>query len=83
MKNGNRAKEQLIEEVNALRHRVAELEKLEAECTQIREQLQLELIEHRMAEAALQESREKYQTMRNTKPSLKTPAQPWQSLRKT
>jgi PAS domain S-box-containing protein len=63
MKNGNRAKEQLIEEVNALRHRVAELEKLEAECTQIREQLQLELIEHRMAEAALQESREKYQTI--------------------
>jgi len=63
MKNGDRTKEQLIEEVDALRHRVAELEKLEAEHTQIREQLKLELIEHRKAEAALQESEEKYRTI--------------------
>ena len=63
MQNDEPTREQLIEEVNALRHRVSELGNLEAECAQIREQLKLELIEHRMAEAALQESREKYQTI--------------------
>ncbi len=63
MKNGERTREQLIEEANALRHRVAELEKVEAEHMQTREQLKLELIEHRKAEAALQESEEKYRTI--------------------
>ncbi|MEE9401878.1 MAG: PAS domain S-box protein [Desulfobacteria bacterium] len=63
MKNGDRTKKQLIEEIDALRHRVAELEKSEAEPRQIKEHLKLELTEHRMAEAALQESKEKYQTI--------------------
>ena len=63
MKNGEPTREQLIGEVKALRRRIAELEKLEAEHTQIREHLKLELIEHRKAEAALQESEEKYRTI--------------------
>jgi PAS domain S-box-containing protein len=63
MNNSERTREQLIEEVDALRHRVAELEKSEAEHKQTREQLKLELIEHRQAEAALQESKEKYRTI--------------------
>jgi len=63
MKKGDRTKEQLIKEIDALRHLVAELEKSEAERRQIKEHLKLELIEHRKAEAALQESKEKYQTI--------------------
>ena len=63
MGNTDRTKGQLIEEINALRQRVNKLEKTEAECLQIREQLKEELVKHKMAETALQESRETYQTI--------------------
>jgi len=63
MNNSERSREQLIEEVDALCHRIAELEKSEAKHRETREQLKLELIEHRQAEAALQESKEKYRTI--------------------
>ena len=63
MENGELTREQLMAEGDALRRRVVELEKLEAEHTQVRGQLRLELIEHRKAEAAIQESEEKYRTI--------------------
>ncbi|MFC1964115.1 PAS domain S-box protein [Chloroflexota bacterium] len=63
MQNDERTREQLIKEVNALHHRVAKLEKLEANFTQIEERLKKELIRHTMTETALQESKEIYQTI--------------------
>jgi PAS domain S-box-containing protein len=63
MKKGGKTDEHLTKEVEDLRHRVAGLEKLETEHVQTRERLKLELIEHRKAESALQESEEKYRTI--------------------
>ena len=63
MKKGETTNEHLTKELEDLRHRVAELETVEAEHKQTRERLKLELIEHRQAEAALQESEEKYRTI--------------------
>ena len=60
MENGEPTRDLLIEEVNTLRHRVAELEKLEAENAQIERHLKRELREHTKIEVALRESEEKY-----------------------
>ena len=63
MQNDERTMKQLIEEVIALRHRVAELEGLEVNFTQIENRLKKELTRHKMTETALQESKEIYQTI--------------------
>ena len=63
MQNGERTREQLIEEVDALRRRVAELKKLEINFIQIEDRLEKEMIRHKTTEAALQESKEIYQTI--------------------
>jgi len=63
MKKGEKNDKHLKKELDDLRQRVAELEKLENEHMQIRERLKLELVEHRQAKAALQESEEKYRIL--------------------
>ena len=60
MQNNDRTREQLVEEVTTLRHRVAELEKLEENFTQIEHRLKEELNRHRITETALKESKEIY-----------------------
>ena len=63
MKKGEKNDKHLKKELDDLRQRVAELEKLENEHMQTRERLKLELVEHRQAKVALQESEEKYRTI--------------------